>query len=248
MAVLLVSLAPNRLMPNGDAGTTVCAEDIDVLSLRPDRPKNLKASASSSVITVSWDKVEGAAKYTVAVYDHKTRSYNDILSTPRNKVTFFAVPGHSYGLAVFAEKDLNGLSLNGQYSKRITVRTKCSDIYDYPDMADYGFPDLEPDVAIKVAKTLPGSFGSILEYDDDTNEDTVTEMTEKYIKAMKKKGFAFEEAEVSDTEGYRSIARDYSYKGIKAGMIVVHYYEDRAFAVLIPHDFFGYPYGSYFFV
>ena len=42
MAVLLVSLAPNRLMPNGDAGTTVCAEDIDVLSLRPDRPKNLK--------------------------------------------------------------------------------------------------------------------------------------------------------------------------------------------------------------
>lgn len=88
-------------------------------------PAGIKASKTSTKITLSWDAVSGADAYRVYMYDPSTGEYEEYKDVSGTKCTVSGLKsGTAYKFKVAALKKSNGKYKAGKRSKEISVKTK----------------------------------------------------------------------------------------------------------------------------
>ncbi|MDE6132207.1 MAG: fibronectin type III domain-containing protein, partial [Oscillospiraceae bacterium] len=88
-------------------------------------PTDIKASKTSSKITLSWEAVSGADAYRVYMYNDETDKYEKYKDVSGTKCTVSGLKsGASYKFKVAALKKSNGKYKAGKQSKAVSVKTK----------------------------------------------------------------------------------------------------------------------------
>ena len=103
------------------SGTASSSGSGDTLSA----PAGIKASKSSSKITLSWNAVSGADAYRVYMYDPSTDEYEEYKDVSGTKCTVSGLKsGTAYKFKIAALKKSNGKYKAGKRSKAVSVTTK----------------------------------------------------------------------------------------------------------------------------
>lgn len=88
-------------------------------------PTDIKASKTSSKITLSWKPVSGADAYRIYMYDAETGEYEQYKDVSGTKCTISGLKsGTAYKFKIAALKKSNGKYKAGKRSKAVSVKTK----------------------------------------------------------------------------------------------------------------------------
>lgn len=88
-------------------------------------PTGIKASKTSSSVTLSWNSVTGADAYRVYMYDPDTEEYEQYKDVSGTKCTVSGMKsGKTYKFKVAALEEKNGKYKAGKRSKAVSVKTK----------------------------------------------------------------------------------------------------------------------------
>ena len=97
-------------------------------STNPSKTKNLKLSAKSSAVTISWSKVVRSSGYAVYRYDSKTKKYVRIATVKSGKTVTYKdtklKKGSTKHYKVRAYKTYNGTNYYGAYSDIVSIKVK----------------------------------------------------------------------------------------------------------------------------
>lgn len=105
--------APSKSGSSSSSGGTLAA------------PTGIKASKTSSRITLSWDAVKGADAYRIYMYDPSTGEYEEYKDVSDTKCTVSGLKsGTAYKFKIAALKKSNGKYKAGKRSKAVSVTTK----------------------------------------------------------------------------------------------------------------------------
>ena len=92
---------------------------------KPAKVTNVKATASTTSVSLTWSAASGAQKYYVFTYNTSTKKYTCIGSTTSCSYTASGLKaGTTYNFAVQAAKTVNGKTYYGTVSNYVTVKTK----------------------------------------------------------------------------------------------------------------------------
>lgn len=92
---------------------------------KPAAPENIKASKTSSSVTLTWDKVDGADAYKVWKYNEKTGKYEKYKTVTSAKCTVSGLAkGTKYKFKVTSLDKVDGKYKSGETSKAVSVTTK----------------------------------------------------------------------------------------------------------------------------
>ncbi len=93
-------------------------------SIVPGKVKNLKATTTTSSVTLSWSKVTGATKYTVYSYNASKKKYSKVTDVKTNKATIKKRnAGQTYSYAVKAYAVKGKKTYAGSYSSVLNCST-----------------------------------------------------------------------------------------------------------------------------
>ncbi|MGN1442707.1 MAG: fibronectin type III domain-containing protein, partial [Acutalibacteraceae bacterium] len=92
---------------------------------KPAKVTNVKATASTTSVSLTWSAASGAQKYYVFTYNTSTKKYTCIGNTTSCSYTASGLKaGTTYNFAVQAAKTVNGKTYYGTVSNYVTVTTK----------------------------------------------------------------------------------------------------------------------------
>ena len=92
---------------------------------KPAKVTNVKATASTTSVSLTWSAASGAQKYYVFTYNTSTKKYTCIGNTTSCSYTASGLKaGTTYNFAVQAAKTVNGKTYYGTVSNNVTVKTK----------------------------------------------------------------------------------------------------------------------------
>lgn len=108
-------------------GETNCYGEYSLVvstTTKPDSPK-LKATQTTSSITLTWNNISGASGYVIYTYDTTTKKYTKILTSTTNKTTIKNLNSATgYNYAIRAYKKFNGTNYYSAYSSILKTATK----------------------------------------------------------------------------------------------------------------------------